>query len=229
MKKRLVITGVLLLSLLGFSSAGMAGVHIGVNIPLPSIGINIPPPPVFAFPAPPELAVIPGTYVYYCPDVDFNLFFYDGYWYRSDGGYWYSSVSYDGPWTYIESAPPVLLSVPPDYRIIARGGRRIPYAELRGNWRAWQRDRYWDRVGWGRSEHEMHHGIAPYYGRGVERGHGVAPSYGYRGEESHRGGAPYGSYRGGERRDPGRSNEIGRHDQTGRGNMERGGHERGER
>ena len=90
---KLVIIGSILLLLLGFSGQSMAGVHIGVNIPLP---------PVFLFPAPPEVVIIPGTYAYYCPDVHFDLFFYGGYWYRPYGGYWYRSVGYGGPWIYRE-------------------------------------------------------------------------------------------------------------------------------
>ena len=105
----------------------MAGRHVGVNIPLP---------PAFVFPAPPELVVIPGTYVYYWPDVDFDIFFYGGYWYRPYGGNWYHSPSYGGPWVYIESAPSVVLSLPPDYRTVTRGFRRIPYGELHRNGQA---------------------------------------------------------------------------------------------
>ena len=169
--KKVAFAGVFLSLLLGFSGQSMADIHTGANIPLPNISVNVPPPPIFVFPAPPELVVIPATYVYYCPDVDFDIYFYDGYWYRFDGGYWYGSVSYSGPWTYVERVPPVLLILPPDYRIITGEERRIPYAELDGNWRAWRRDRYWDRVGWGKSEQEMYHGIAPYYGSGEERQH----------------------------------------------------------
>jgi len=44
--------------------------------------------------------------------------------------------------------------------------RRIPYRELNENWRTWQRDRYWDRVGWER-DREREHGVAPEF-RGGE-------------------------------------------------------------
>ncbi len=142
--KKLLIIGVMLLLLLGISGQSMARVRVDVNIPAP---------PAFVFPAPPELVVIPGTYVYYSPDVDVDIFFYGGYWYRPYGGYWYRSADYRGPWVYIESAPPVLLSLPHDYRIITREGRRIPYADLHRNWRAWERERYWEHHNWGRPEH----------------------------------------------------------------------------
>ncbi len=165
--KKLAAIGTILLLLLGFSGQSTAGIHIGVSIPVP---------PVFVFPAPPELVVIPGTYVYYCPDAHVDIFFYGGYWYRPYGGYWYRSVGYGGPWVYIESAPSVLLRLPPNYRIITRGGRHIPYGELHRNWRAWERERYWDHHNWGRPEHGTHYGVAPSF-REREHGRerGVAP------------------------------------------------------
>ncbi len=198
MIKKLLVIGTMLLLLFGFSGQSMARIHVGVSIPLP---------PVFVFSAPPELVVIPGTYVYYCPDVDVDVFFFGGYWYRPYGGYWYRSVSYDGPWVYIESAPSVLLSLPPNFRVIARGERHIPYAELHTNWRAWERDRYWEHHNWGRTErgrmeHQTEHGLAPSY-RERERGgsaggvqgrtqrepqHGSAPSLRERGHSGSAGG-----------------------------------------
>jgi hypothetical protein len=184
MRKLIVIASILLL-ILGFSGQSMAGIHIGVNIPLP---------PAFVFSAPPELVVIPGTYVYYSPDVDFDLFFYGGYWYRPNEGYWYRSVSYGGPWVYAESVPSVLLRVPRDFRVITRGHRRIPYGELHRHWRAWQRGRYWERHNWGRLERETHHGLAPSFReREHQRFQGVAPRLRERRRlerETHRGLAP---------------------------------------
>jgi hypothetical protein len=158
--KKIIILATMLLLLLGFSGQGMAKIRININIPLP---------PAFVFSAPPQLVVIPGTYVYYYPDVDFDIFFYAGYWYRPNSGYWYRSTSYDGPWVYIERAPSVLLSLPPNYRIITRGERRIPYGELHRNWRVWGRERYWEHHNWGRPEHERRYGLAPSF---RERGYG---------------------------------------------------------
>jgi len=161
--KKLMVMVIVSLLFLGFSGQSMARIHIGVNIPLP---------PAFVFSAPPELVVIPGTYVYYCPDVDFDIFFYAGYWYRPYRGYWYRSASYGGPLVYVESAPSVLISLPPDYRIVTRGFRRIPYGELHRNWRAWERDRYWEHHNWGRMEHQREHGLAPSYRGGEHGGYG---------------------------------------------------------
>ncbi len=169
----------MLFVLLAFSGQGITGIRIGVNIP---------PPPIFVFPAPPELVVIPGTYVYYCPDVDFDILFYGGYWYRPYGGYWYRSASYGGPWVYIKGPPSVLVSLPPNYRIVTRGFRPIPYAEVHRNWRAWERGRYWEHHNWGRPEHE-HYGMAPSFREGEhERYEGGAPERGERGHGEFHGG-----------------------------------------
>ncbi len=189
MKKMIVIASMMVL-LLGFSTQGMARIHIGVNIPLP---------PVVVFSGPPELVVIPDTDVYYCPDLSADIFFYGGFWYRPYGGYWYRAVGYEGPWIYIQAPPAVLVSLPPDYRTIVRGERRIPYGELHRNWRVWQRDRYWAHHNWGRMEHERRQGLAPSY-RERERGRyqGAAPQFRERGPVERGGGIhERGGYRGG--------------------------------
>lgn len=161
--RKLTVMAIVSLLFLGFSGQGMARIDIRVNIP---------PPPAFVFSAPPELVVIPGTYAYYCPDVDFDIFFYAGYWYRPYRGYWFRSAGYGGPWVYIERPPSVVVSLPPDYRIVTRGFRRIPYGELHRNWRAWERNRYWEHHNWGRMEHERQHGLAPSFRGGEHGGYG---------------------------------------------------------
>lgn len=125
------------------------------------INIGISPPPL-VISGPPEVAIIPGTYVYFVPDVSADLFFYGGHWYRPHEGRWFRASSYDGRWVYIEraSVPEVLFRLPPDYRAMT-GYRRIPYRDLSRNWRTWERDRYWERHGWGRPEREREHGVAP--------------------------------------------------------------------
>ncbi len=192
--RKLIIIAAMLLLLFGFSGKGVAGVSINIGIPLP---------PPFVFAAPPELVVVPGTYAYYCPDVDFDIFFYGGYWYRPYGGRWYRSEVYGGPWGYIGSPPSVLISLPPNYRIITRGYRRIPYGDLHRNWRAWERGKYWEHHNWGRLEHERHQGLAPSF-REREHGRheGVAPQFRERGHGGYTGGRVHGEG-GGVRREGG--------------------------
>jgi hypothetical protein len=141
--------GAVLLVLTGFSAQSDARVNV-------NIGINIP---AYTFAAPPPLVVIPGTYVYGVPDIDLEILFYHGYWYRPYEGRWYRARYYNGPWAFLAPArvPSVLIGLPPDYyyRHIPAGHRRIPYGEFTRNWRQWERNRYWERdEAWRHGRHE---------------------------------------------------------------------------
>ena len=92
------------------ASPGRAGaqVRFGVGIAVPgiSIGINIP---VY-----PHLVPVPGYPVYYAPNLDTNLFFYDGLYWIFANDQWYSSSWYDGPWYLVEPdmVPDFILRIP---------------------------------------------------------------------------------------------------------------------
>ena len=123
-------------------------VKVGINVPLPA----------FVFQAPPAVVFIPGTYVYTVPDVDIDIVFYQGYWYRPYRDYWYRSTSYNGPWRHIvrERVPGVFFNLPPDYRHVPPGHQRIPYGQVKKNWKHWERERYWDRHDYRHWEREQH-------------------------------------------------------------------------
>ncbi|MHB1871331.1 MAG: hypothetical protein ACYCT1_10825 [Steroidobacteraceae bacterium] len=94
---------------MNFSSTASAQVSLGVNLPGVSIGVNLPIYPNFV--------PVPGYPVYYAPQVDSNLFFYDGlYWVYSDDN-WYASSWYNGPWDFVAPGlvPYFVLRVPIDY------------------------------------------------------------------------------------------------------------------
>ena len=104
-----------------------------------------PPPPSYAFSAAPDVVPVPGTYVYFVPNIGPEILFYHGYWYRPFRGYWYRGLSYNGPWVYLppRSVPRPLILLPPGYR---RGPYRyhpVPHGELRRNWERWERERHW--------------------------------------------------------------------------------------
>jgi hypothetical protein len=63
----LLVLGAMLMIGMNYPQEATAGVNI-------NIGINVPPPP--------PMFVIPRTYVYFPPNVDVDIFFYHGYWYR---------------------------------------------------------------------------------------------------------------------------------------------------
>ncbi len=141
-----------------FPVTSNAGVDVNINVPLPGL--------VMA--GQPDMAVIPGTYAYYAPGVEANLFFYNGYWYRPYQGRWYVSLQYNGPWGYVAigNVPHVLINLPPYYRQISSGYGCMPYGMVMRNWRAWQNERYWDNYsgdGYGRQ----------YRGHGMGMGMGM--------------------------------------------------------
>ncbi len=144
-----------------------------------SIGVFAPPPPLVVA-GPPVMAVIPGTtYVYFSPDVPQDIFFHSGYWYRPHEGRWFRAPSYRGPWTYVDRrlVAPAIVSLPRDYRHIPPGHQKIPYGQLKKNWKRWEKEHYWDERGGGddkrrrpyeRSEARWSHGDHP--GKGNGRG-----------------------------------------------------------
>jgi hypothetical protein len=149
MKK--LLFGIILLALVSVAPIPtMAQVRVNVNI-------GLPPPIVFA--APPELIVIPDTYVYVAPDIDVDLFFWNGWWWRLWEGRWYRSRYYNRGWGYYTNVPTFYFDVDPGWREYYRdrnwyGHRwdyeRIPNQRLQQNWSSWQNSQRWERQGtWG--------------------------------------------------------------------------------
>ncbi len=141
---------------------GNAGVSVNINIPLPGLVI----------PVPPAMIVIPGSNVYYPPDVDVDIFFYHGYWYRPYRGGWYIADEYNGPWRGIgpERVPRALSGMPNDYRRVPPGHERVPYGQVKKNWRNWEDEGHWDRGG-ERGRRGEHGGGEHGHGRGHEGRH----------------------------------------------------------
>ena len=102
---------VLVLALNTHVPTARAQVSIGIGLPGISIGINVPAFPTFT--------VVPDYPVYYAPQANVNLFFYDGlYWvYQRDN--WYASSWYDGPWDLYapQFVPLFILRVPVRYYV----------------------------------------------------------------------------------------------------------------
>lgn len=128
----------------------MGRVEVGVSIPLP-------PPIVFA--APPEVVVIPETYVYVVPDIDVDIFFYDGWWWRPWQGRWYRSQSYSSGWAHYQNVPSFYGGIHAGWRNDYRERRwrgnpwnyqRIPHQQVQQNWSNWEKNRHWEKQNnWG--------------------------------------------------------------------------------
>jgi WXXGXW repeat (2 copies) len=77
---------------------------------------------------PPQLVVVPGSSVYYAPDVPVNYFFYQGRYYTLANGAWFTAPVYNGPWAVIQigQVPPPVLAVPVEYYKIPPGHLKKP-------------------------------------------------------------------------------------------------------
>ena len=144
--KKLLLGSILLALALAAPISAMAEVNISIGFPLP--------PPV-VFPAPPEVIVVPDAYgVYAVPDIDVDIFFWNGWWWRPWEGRWYHSRYYDRGWAYYANVPRFYYDVEPGWRRYYRdhdwrGHRwdheRIPYDRLHKHWKSWDEDRYWEK------------------------------------------------------------------------------------
>jgi hypothetical protein len=123
---------------------GYVGVGVRVGTPLPHIVLA----------GPPDVIVIPGTYVYVVPDLDADLYFYSGWWWYLWEGSWYRSRYYDSGWIRYRSVPSFYRTIPRDWRRYYSGRnwegyswnyQRIPERELRSNWKSWSSRRYWEK------------------------------------------------------------------------------------
>ena len=87
---------------------------------------------------PREMVMIPDSRVYFVPNLSFDLFFYNNYWWSQRGNNWYRSNNYNGPWGSIEqrSVPAPVYQVPKDYRSRYEKQQRIPY----GQWKKQGKD-----------------------------------------------------------------------------------------
>jgi hypothetical protein len=136
--------------LMAFPMAALAQVNVRVDIAAPA-------PILFA--GPPELVVIPGTYVYVVPDLAEDLYFYNGWWWRFWNGRWFRSRYYDSGWIYYDRVPVFYSQVSPYWRNYYHEHRwkgrewnyqRIPYEHLQRNWGGWERSKYWEyQQSWG--------------------------------------------------------------------------------
>ncbi|MDD3813867.1 MAG: hypothetical protein PHZ02_04405 [Desulfocapsaceae bacterium] len=151
MKKALL--GILFLELVMVSPVStMAGINVDINI-------GIPLPPAIVFSSPPALIVLPETYVYVAPDVDVDIFFYDGWWWRPWDGRWYRSHDYSSGWTHFNNVPSFYRGIPSDWRNDYREHRwkghqwdhqRIPHSQVQRNWRNWEKNKHWEKQkNWG--------------------------------------------------------------------------------
>jgi len=164
----LLVICTLFVVLISLERQSEAGVNVnvgddGVNVTVGGEGVNVNVGtnlPAVRFAAPPDVVVIPGSYVYMVPAIDVDVLFFQGYWWRPYKGHWYRSQEYDGQWSRVEPGeiPRGLRALPQDYRQrLSHGYERIPHEDVKRNWKQWEKEKHWDRrTGQGRDERGEH-------------------------------------------------------------------------
>ncbi len=142
--------GVLLFAAL-LVPGSMKGAFAEVNV-----NINIGPPPIVV-PEPPEVVLVPGAGVFFVPQLDFDVFFYNDYWWSPRGSHWYRSRAYNGPWGVIDKryVPAPVYRVPKDYRHRYEREQRIPYEHWKKKGKKERSERKEDKRG---DKHDRGHG-----------------------------------------------------------------------
>ncbi|HMK64426.1 MAG TPA: hypothetical protein VK564_01445 [Thermodesulfobacteriota bacterium] len=101
--------------------------------------MEVPLPPPISFAGPPDVIVLPGLNIYAVPDVDAEIYFQQGWWWRLWNGRWYRSPYYDRGWVYYPGSPGWYGEIPhrwrEDYRRNYWRGNphqftRIPHGDL---------------------------------------------------------------------------------------------------
>lgn len=112
---------------LGGTKEALAEVHVNINIG--------PPPIVVA--EPPELVLVPRSQVYFVPQPEIDVFFYNGDWWSPRGDRWYRARAYNGPWGVVNKryVPAPVYRVPKDYRVVYEKEQRIPYGQWKKQWK----------------------------------------------------------------------------------------------
>jgi hypothetical protein len=143
--KKLLLGGLLLASVMAVPITAMARMSVDINIALP---------PLIQFAAPPEVVAIPETDVYTDPDLDVDIFFCNGWWWRPWQGHWYRSRDYRSGWAHYPHTPSFYNGLPSGWRHAYKEHRykgrewnyqRISHEQLQQNWRDWNKNRYWEK------------------------------------------------------------------------------------
>lgn len=120
----------------------IAPVSRGFAMPVQS---NLPPT---HFSAPPQLVMVPNTSVFVAPNMEGDLLFYHGHWWRPYQGKWYRSTTYHGPWRHIahDKVPYAFFGVLFGFHRAYRQHDRFSHAEVETNWQKWEREHhFWER------------------------------------------------------------------------------------
>lgn len=119
--KNLLCVGILF-ALCVSAPAAAADVNVRIGIPLP---------PVVVYAGPIEVIVLPDTYlydVYVVPDLEVEIFFSRGWWWRLWEGRWYRSRHFDRGWAYYRYIPDFYYDIHPGWRRFYKDRHWMPWA-----------------------------------------------------------------------------------------------------
>jgi hypothetical protein len=164
--KRLLFAVMFLASVMIVSLPAMAQVDIDVGdgLPVTSDYLEAPPatreysetpPATSEYSEAPDVIPLPETdNVYVVSDLDIDVFFWNGWWWRPWQGGWYRSRYYSKGWGHYGGIPTFYYDVDPGWRVYYRDRKwygnpwhyeRIDYQHLHQNWQRWHDDRHWER------------------------------------------------------------------------------------
>ncbi|MBI5886532.1 MAG: hypothetical protein HZB85_08135 [Deltaproteobacteria bacterium] len=117
---------------------------IAAGPPLPALGIKTAP----------ELMPLPDIDVYVIADLDMDVAFYNGWWWRMHDNRWYRASEYNGAWGLVIAGkvPEIILGLHPGFRGRGLGNTRIPYGQFKKNWKRWEKEKRWHKA-----ERKMEH------------------------------------------------------------------------
>jgi hypothetical protein len=164
--KRLLFAVMFLVSVMIASLPAMTRVDIDVDAGSPVISEYLETPPATSeyletppatseYLEAPDVIPLPETdNVYVVPDLDIDVFFWNGWWWRPWQGGWYRSRYYSRGWGHYGGIPTFYYDVDPGWRGYYRDRNwygnpwhyeRIDYRHLHQNWQKWRDDRHWER------------------------------------------------------------------------------------
>jgi len=102
----------------------------------------------------PDVIPLPETdNVYVVPDLDIDVFFWNGWWWRPWQGGWYHSRYYRRGWGHYGGIPTFYYDVDSEWREYYRDRKwngnpwyyeRIYHRDLHQNWQQWRNDQHWE-------------------------------------------------------------------------------------
>lgn len=149
MKMKKIIAGAAFAATLVMSQAAVAGINVNIGVSLP---------PLVTFQTPPSVVVVPDLPdVYVVPSVDADIFFSDGWWWRTWNGKWFRSHDYNNGWASYDHEPLFYGKMNKHWRQNYNNnqwqGRQwdheeIPYNSLQKNWKTWKQEKHWKNQQW---------------------------------------------------------------------------------